>query len=132
MPEEFVKQLQEGRDQLAQGQVSESRDTFLKVIRRSSEIGDRLSLADAFCGLAEAQSDLENFPAAEHIYSNAAVLYRELGDSLRLAKVLHQQTALLRRLGKITEADATEQEARSLDQGHLQPGSQKSAGNSSA
>ena|SRR5215472_1375002 len=118
MPEEFAKQLQEGSDQLAQGLISESRDTFLKIIRRSSEIGDRLSLADAFSGLAEAESDLENFPAAEHIYSNAAVLYRELGDSVKLAKVLRQQTALLRTLGKVNEADATEQEARSIDERH--------------
>jgi len=118
MPEELAKQLQEGSDQLAQGRISESRDTFLKIIRRSSEIGDRLSLADAFCGLAEAESDLENLPAAEHIYSNAAVLYRELGDSVKLSKVLHQQTALLRALGKVPEADATEQEARSIDEGY--------------
>jgi tetratricopeptide (TPR) repeat protein len=81
MSDEFQRLLREGLDQLTEGRVSESRDTFLKVIRHSSEIGDRASLADAFSGLAEAESDIGNLPAAEHIYSNAAALYRELGDS---------------------------------------------------
>lgn len=118
MSDEFAKLLREGLDQLTEGRISESRDTFLKVIRHSAEIGDRSALADAFNGLAEAESDIGNLPAAEHIYSNAAVLYRELGDSPKLAKVLHQQAALLRTLGKASEADATEREARSVDMEH--------------
>lgn len=115
MSDEFEKLLREGLDQLTEGRSSESRDTFLKVVRHSSEIGDRPSLADAFSGLAEAESDIGNLTAAEHIYSNAAALYRELGDSLKLAKVLHQLATLLRVLGKANEADATEREALSLD-----------------
>lgn len=115
MSDEFAKLLQEGRDQLTKGQLSESRDIFRKVVRRSSEIGDRPSLADAFSGLAEAESDLGNLPTAEHIYSNAAVVYRELGNRSNLTRVLQRQTALLRTLGRTIEADITEQEARSPD-----------------
>ena len=118
MSDEFVKLLQEGHDQLTEGRISESRETFLKAVRWSSEMGDQPSLADAFRGLAEAESDLGNLPTAEHIYSNAAVLYRELGDRSNLAKALHRQAALLRSLGNVIEADTAEQEARSLDREH--------------
>jgi tetratricopeptide (TPR) repeat protein len=113
MSDEFEKLLREGLNQLTEGRISESRDTFLKVIRHSSEIGDRRSLADASSGLAEAESDIGNLTAAEHIYSNAAGLYRELGDSQKLARALHQQATLLRALGKASEADAAEREALS-------------------
>src|SRR5580698_5584446 len=60
MSDDFVKLLQEGRDQLTAGRTSESRDTFLKVVRQSSAVGDRSSLADAFSGLADTESDIGN------------------------------------------------------------------------
>lgn len=118
MSDASEKLLRQGFDQLTEGRISESRDTFLKVIRHSSEIGDRPSLADAFSGLAEAEFHIGNLTAAEHIYSNAAALYRELGDSQKLANVLHQRAILLRTLEKASEADATEREALSLDREH--------------
>jgi hypothetical protein len=66
--------------------LADSRATFLQGVRNAAEEADRPSLAEALCGLAQAERDIGNPEAASRHYANAAVLYRQVGPPTRLAR----------------------------------------------
>ena len=83
-------------------------------MREASEAADRPGLAEALCGLAQAERDIGNLPAASHQYSNAAVLYRELGWPERLAYALRHEADVLRQENKAAEAEPLFREAEKI------------------
>jgi hypothetical protein len=51
---------------------AESRAAFFEAVREASIEADRPSLAEALCGLAQAERDIGNLRAESHQYANVA------------------------------------------------------------
>lgn len=71
-------------------------------------------MAEALCGLAQAERDIGNLEAAGHLYANAVALYRELGLRDRLAYALRHEADVLRETGKVGEAEPLYREAEDI------------------
>ncbi len=87
--------------------LAESRAAFIEAVRKAAEEADRAALAEALCGLGEAERGIGNLEAASHHYANAVVLYRQIGPPKRLAYALRH------------EADTVREACRPADAGPL-------------
>lgn len=94
--------------------VADSRVVFIEAVRRAAVEADRASLAEALCGLAQAERDIGNSEAAAHQYANAALLYRELGQPERLAYAVRHRADIFRETGKAAEAEPLYLEAEEI------------------
>jgi tetratricopeptide (TPR) repeat protein len=81
------------------------KELFIEAVRKSSIEADRPSLAEALCGLAQAERDIGNPEAASHHYANAAVLYRQVGPPARLASAIRHEADVLREMCHPAEAE---------------------------
>jgi len=93
---------------------AESRAAFFEAVREASIEADRPSLAEALCGLAQAQRDIGNLAAANHEYENAAVLYRQVGPPAKLAYAIRHEADILRELRRPTDAERLYLEAEKI------------------
>ena len=114
MTETFQEQFARGYKARKEGDAAESRAIFIKAVRSAAEEGDRPSLAEALCGLGQAERDIGNLPAARHHYQNAAVLYREIGPPARLAYALRHEADILRTMSLPAEAEPLYVEAEGI------------------
>jgi len=96
MGETFQELFAQGYQARRENRIADSRAIFIKAVRSAAEEGDRPSLAEALCGLGQAERDIGNLEAARHHYANAAVLYRQIGPPARLAYALRHEADILR------------------------------------
>jgi tetratricopeptide (TPR) repeat protein len=94
--------------------LADSRAAFIEAIRKAAIEADQLSLAEALCGLAQAERGIGNPVAAGHHYANAALLYRELGLRERLAYAIRHEADIFRETGKVVEAEPLYVEAEEI------------------
>jgi hypothetical protein len=94
--------------------LANSRAVFIEAVRKASIEGDRPSLAEALCGLAQAERDIGNPKAASHHYANAAVLYRQVGPPARLAYAIRHEADVLREMCHPAEAEPLYLEAAGI------------------
>jgi tetratricopeptide (TPR) repeat protein len=114
MTETFREQFARGYQARREGRAADSRAIFLKAVRSAAEEGDRPFLAEALCGLGQAERDIGNLPAARHHYQGAAVLYRDIGPPARLAYVLRHEADILREESLPAEAEPLYLEAEGI------------------
>jgi len=114
MGETFQELFARGYKARREGQPADSRAIFLKAVRSAAEEGDRPSLAEALCGLGQAERDIGNLEAARHHYANAAVLYRQIGPPARLAYALRHEADILRESCVPAEAEPLYVEAEGI------------------
>ena len=69
MSETFQEQFAKGYKARREGRAADSRAIFFKAVRSASEEGDRPSLAEALCGLGQAERDIGNLEASRHHYA---------------------------------------------------------------
>ena len=114
MPETFKEQFARGYQARRENRVADSRAIFLKAVRSASEEGDRPALAEALCGLGQAERDIGSLEPARHVYANAVVLYRQIGPPERLAYALRHEADILRNLSLPAEAEPLYLEAEGI------------------
>lgn len=114
MTETFQEQFARGYQARREGHAADARAIFFKAVRSAAEAGDRPSLAEALCGLGQAERDIGNLPAARHHYQAAAVLYREIGPPARLAFALRHEADILREECLPAEAEPLYLEAEGI------------------
>jgi tetratricopeptide (TPR) repeat protein len=114
MPESYKEQFARGYQARRENRAADSRAIFLKAVRSASEEGDRPALAEALCGLGQAERDIGSLEPARHVYANAAVLYRQIGPPARLAYALRHEADILRELGLPAEAEPLYLEAEGI------------------
>src|SRR5260370_2298955 len=95
MTETFQEQFARGYQARREGRAADSRAIFFKAVRSAAEEGDRTDLAEALCGLGQAERDIGNLPASRHHYQGAPVLYREIGPPANLAYALRHAPDIL-------------------------------------
>jgi tetratricopeptide (TPR) repeat protein len=105
MTDKFKELLVEGHRARRESRLPASRGIFLDVVRKAAEESDRSALAEALCGLAEAEEGIGNCAAARHHYANAAVLYRQIGPPKVLACTLRHEADLWMQMGRPAEAE---------------------------
>jgi tetratricopeptide (TPR) repeat protein len=111
MATDFQHLFSEGYRARREGDAAHSRATFLDAVRKAAEERDEPSLAEALCGLAQAEHDIGNCEASLHHYTNATMLYRRIGPPVRLAYALRHEADLMRKTDKSAEAKALFREA---------------------
>jgi thermostable 8-oxoguanine DNA glycosylase len=112
---EILKELfARGYQARRENRLAESRAAFIEAVRKAAIEADRLSLAEALCGLAQAERGIGNLEAASHHCANAAVLYRELAQPERLAFSLRHEADILRESGSIVQAEPLYLEAEEI------------------
>jgi hypothetical protein len=84
MNETFKELFARGYQARREDRLADSRAIFIEAVRKASIETDRPSLAEALCGLAQAEREIGNPKAASHLYANAVVLYRQVGPPARL------------------------------------------------
>ena len=110
-----LKQLiARGYEARAENDPAESRAAFFEAVREASLEADRPSLAEALCGLAQAERDIGNLRPASHQYANATVLYREIGPPAKLAYALRHEADILREMCQPAEAEPLYLEAETI------------------
>ena len=114
MGEAFQELFAQGYKARKENRIADSRAIFLKGVRSAAEEGDRPFLAEALCGLAQAERDIGNREAARHHYASAAVLYRQIGPPERLAYALRHEADVLREECRPEEAEPLYLEAASI------------------
>ncbi len=114
MTETFQEQFATGYKARREGRAADSRAIFIKAVRSAAEEGDRPSLAEALCGLGQAERDIGNLEAARHHYAGAAVLYRQIGPPPRLAYALRHEADILRQSCLPLEAEPLYLEAEGI------------------
>jgi tetratricopeptide (TPR) repeat protein len=114
VPESLKEVFARGYRARAENDLAEARAAFLEAVRRASLETDRPALAEALCGLAQAERGIGNPGAAIHQYANAALLYRELGSRERFAYAIRHEADILRETGKTTEAKPRYLEAEEI------------------
>jgi tetratricopeptide (TPR) repeat protein len=114
MTENFSNSFAEGFRALREKRLPAARAIFLDGVRNASEQGDRPVLAEAFSGLAAAESEIGNCPAARHHYANAAVLYRDIGPPTMLACTIGHEAELLVQMNQPAEAEPLYLEAEKI------------------
>ena len=106
--------LAQGYSARAKNDPAESRAAFFEAVRQASLEADRPSLAEALCGLAQAERDIGALGPASHQYANAAVLYREIGPPARLAYALRHEADVLRQMCRPADAEPLYREAETI------------------
>jgi tetratricopeptide (TPR) repeat protein len=114
MTETFEELFARGYQARRENQLAESRAAFFEAVRKAALEADRPLLAEALCGLAQAERGIGNLEAAAHQFSNAAILYREMGQQERLAFALRHQADVLRELLRFSEAEPLYLEAENI------------------
>jgi tetratricopeptide (TPR) repeat protein len=114
MPETFQEEFARGYQARRENRLADSRAVFIKVVRSASEVADRPALAEALCGLGQAERDIGSLEPASHHYANAAVLYRQIGPPARLAYALRHEADILRELDQPAEAEPLYLEAEGI------------------
>jgi tetratricopeptide (TPR) repeat protein len=114
MPETFQEQFARGYQARRENRLADSRAIFLKAVRSAAEEGDRPALAEALCGLGQAERDIGSLEPARHHYANAAVLYRQIGPPAKLAYALRHEADILRETGLPAEAEPLYLEAEGI------------------
>jgi tetratricopeptide (TPR) repeat protein len=114
MTETFQDQFAKGYRARREGHAADSRAIFLKAVRSAAEAGDRPALAEALCGLGQAERDIGNLEASRHHYQGASVLYREIGPPARLAYALRHEADILREEILSVEAEPLYLEAEAI------------------
>jgi tetratricopeptide (TPR) repeat protein len=115
--ESFKEMFARGYRARAENQPVESRAIFIEAVRRAATEADPADLAESLCGLAQAERDLENLPAASHHYNNAARLYRQLDLPERLAYSLRHEADILREMTRYADAEPLFLEAAGIYRG---------------
>jgi len=105
MGETFQELFAQGYQARRENRIADSRAIFIKAVRSAAEEADRPSLAEALCGLGQAERDIGNLEAARLHYAGAATLYREIGPPARLAYALRHEADLLREEDRPAEAE---------------------------
>jgi tetratricopeptide (TPR) repeat protein len=114
MSETFQELFARGYQARRENRIADSRAVFIQGVRSAAEEGDRSSLAEALCGLAQAERDIGNLEAALHHYAGAATLYREIGPPERLAYAIRHEADILREESRPAEAEPLYLEAASI------------------
>jgi tetratricopeptide (TPR) repeat protein len=114
MAETFQEQFAHGYKARKENRLADSRAIFIKAVRQAAEEGDRPALAEALCGLGQAERGIGNLAGARHHYASAAVLYREIGPPERLAYALRHEADILREDGQPAEAEPLYLEAEAI------------------
>ena len=114
MTETFQEQFARGYTARKEGRLADSRAIFFKAVRSAAEEGDRPSLAEALCGLGQAERGIGNLEAARHHYQGAGVLYRQIGPPTSLAFTLRHEADTLRELCLPAEAEPLYLEAEGI------------------
>jgi Tetratricopeptide repeat len=114
MAETFQEQFARGYQARREDRLADSRAIFLKAVRSAAEEGDRPSLAEALCGLGQAERGIGNLEAARHHYAGAALLYREIGPPERLAYAIRHEADILREACQPAEAEPLYVEAEGI------------------
>ena len=83
-------------------------------MRSAAEEGHRPSLAEALCGLGQAERGIGNLEAARHHYAGAALLYRQIGPPERLASAIRHEADILREACLPAEAEPLYLEAEGI------------------
>ena len=105
MTETFQEQFARGYQARREGRLADSRAIFLKAVRSAAEGADRPDLAEALCGLGQAERGIGNLEAARHHYAGRLVLYRQIGPPERLAYALRHEADILREASLPAEAE---------------------------
>jgi tetratricopeptide (TPR) repeat protein len=98
----------------AERDSAESRAAFFEAVREASLEADRPALAEALCGLAQAERDIGALGPASHQYANAIVLYREIGPPAKLAYALRHEADVFREMCRAAEAEPLYLEAETI------------------
>ncbi len=114
MGENFQELFARGYRARKENRIADSRAIFIKGVRGAAEEGDRPSLAEALCGLGQAERDIGNLEAARLHYAGAATLYREIGPPQRLAYAIRHEADVLRQECRAAEAEPLYLEAASI------------------
>ncbi|MCU1323478.1 MAG: acetyltransferase, family [Acidobacteriaceae bacterium] len=114
MSEKFEELFEKGYRARRENRVADSRAIFLDAVRKAAEDGDRPSLAEALCGLAQAENDIGNCEAARQHYASAAVLYRQVGPPSRVAFAIRHEADLLRQMCQPSAAEPLYLEAEKI------------------
>jgi tetratricopeptide (TPR) repeat protein len=114
MAETFQELFARGYQARKEDRLADSRAIFIMAVRNASLEGDRVSLAEALCGLGQAERGIGNLEAARHHYASAAVLYRQIGPSARLAYALRHEADTAREAGLPAEAEPLYVEAAAI------------------
>jgi len=114
MGETFQELFAQGYKARRENRIADSRAIFIKSVRSAAEEGDRPSLAEALCGLGQAERDIGNLPAARLHYAGAATLYREIGPPERLAYAIRHEADILREESQPAEAESLYLEAATI------------------
>jgi tetratricopeptide (TPR) repeat protein len=112
--ETFKDLFARGYQARREDRLADSRAVFIEAVRKTAIEADRPSLAEALCGLAQAERGIGNLEAARHHYANAVALYRELGLRERLAYALRHEADTLREAGKVVDAEPLYLEAEEI------------------
>jgi tetratricopeptide (TPR) repeat protein len=112
--ETFKALFERGYQARREDRLADSRAIFIDAVRKASIEADRPSLAEALCGLAQAERDIGNSEAASHHYANAAVLYRQVGPPARLAYAIRHEADVLREMCHPAEAEPLYLEAAGI------------------
>src|SRR3984885_16087695 len=114
MSETFQELFARGYQARRENRIADSRAVFIQAVRSAAEEGDRPSLAEALCGLAQAERDIGNLQAARLHYAGAATLYREIGPPARLAYALRHEADILREMCRPADAEPLYLEAETI------------------
>ena len=114
MAETFQEQFARGYQARREDRLADSRAIFIKAVRSAAEEGDRPSLAEALCGLGQAERGIGNLEAARHHYASAALLYRQIGPPERLAYAIRHEADILREACLPAEAEPLYLEAEGI------------------
>jgi tetratricopeptide (TPR) repeat protein len=114
MAETFKEQFARGYKARREDRLADSRAIFIKAVRSAAEEGVRPALAEALCGLGQAERGIGNLEAARHHYASAAVLYRQIGPPERLAYAIRHEADILREAGLPAEAEPLYLEAEAI------------------
>ncbi|MEI9980223.1 MAG: tetratricopeptide repeat protein [Edaphobacter sp.] len=114
MPDNFEELFEKGYRARRENRVADSRAIFLDAVRKAAEDGDRPSLAEALCGLAQAENDIGNCEAARQHYASAAVLYRQVGPLSGVAFAVRHEADMLRLMRQPSEAEPLYLEAEDI------------------
>jgi tetratricopeptide (TPR) repeat protein len=114
MGETFQELFARGYKARRENRIADSRAVFIQAVRSAAEAGDRPSLAEALCGLAQAERDIGNLQAARHHYAGAATLYREIGPPERLAYAIRHEADVLGEESQSAEAEPLYLEAATI------------------
>ena len=114
MAETFQEQFARGYQARREDRLADSRAIFLKAVRSAAEEGDQPSLAEALCGLGQAERGIGNLEAARHHYASAALLYRQIGPPERLAYAIRHEADILREACLPVEAEPLYLEAEGI------------------